>query len=131
MKTTSQEISKRLVEAGIEVDTYFSYSRRIDLEGYDFYLAWTDDVTPDDRWEIIPAPTADELGELLPYGIGTFELKFGKDMYVPYYAEYSDVINGSTEYLNRFDADTMADAMALMLLWLKENGHLDSKKEGR
>jgi hypothetical protein len=109
MKTTSQEISKRLVEAGMEVNGDFGW---FDFgEGVELFPV--EGIVERYRQGSIPAPTACELGELLPLYT---EVRKLQDGWVIECLDGDGYING---------VDTMADAMGLMLIWLKENGHLD------
>ena len=87
--------------------------------------------------EIIKAPTCRELGEWLPKSI-EYEVSGGyrhaylaitKDIegnwLVYYYDKARDFILGG----KAFKGEQLAFVLAKMLIWLKENGHIDFKKE--
>jgi len=107
MKTASLEISKRLVEAGITLETMFSYPV-IGLQE----PALTDCIDP--MYITCPAPTADELGELLPlYWFKHLPERYGVDCITNVLC-----LNATIEMVGN------ADKIAEYLLWLKENGHV-------
>ena len=120
MKTASLEVSRKVdrILSGAGVETEFSWMK-MPTET----LLFRTDIA--DRYiDSIPAPTACELGELLPdrvemMGCGHY-VKFSKIEH-----EYG-VTYGCSNIC--FWADTLADAMGLMLVWLKENGHLEEGK---
>ena len=79
--------------------------------------------------ELIPAPTACELGELLPSVINGGKLQITKenDMWDVDYmvsVDYEESYSSLNFWLGPME-NTMADAMGLMLIWLKENGRLN------
>ena len=126
---TSQQISKQLVEAGIVIES-------------DFWWQYTDVPLPDGtRWvvkhksrlsevdfelsspsDIIPAPIATELLERLPKYLTdeddmNWHLNISYDDYNTPYLSYQ--LNGM-EWFNAVTDDTVSDALALLLIRLKD-----------
>lgn len=108
MKTISIENAKRLKELGVDVNSTFKH---IQFEPGVYA------VTSSSCGEL-HAYTADEMGDLL-YG-NDFNIR---GMVVGRPANYiCECFVGGV--LRSQMAETMADAMALMLIWLIENGHV-------
>ena len=116
MKTVSLELAKQLKEAGIEIETYYSW--------YVSSMAGSAIVRSNVAYEnTIPAPTTDELLEWL----ATYcEVTLSN---VPYETEEGTQLAWvATAVLNSMDdtkdshssADTPADALAKLALWVKE-----------
>ena len=131
MKTASLEVSKKLEAVGVDVPTY---ARWYYSNGKASALSELE-VETLNQWATvkrmnIPAPTACELGELLPAFIDDHNLTIGKESFDGSYwisYEYRQ-ISGDRIVLKLFQADTEADSRGLMLCWLKENGHLEEGK---
>jgi len=120
MKTASLEVSRKLVEAGIAIDTEFSWNSC----PAGIVVGMTSA-----RWNEIPAPTACELGEVLPeicqyWTSTTYEPVEKVTRWVVFFI-YRDPSNKLRSLNHRESADTEADSRGLMLIWLKENGHLN------
>ena len=120
MKTTSRELSEKLVALGVEIESYFVH-KMVPLGGT--YLVPVKELNIHERKVSYPAPTACELMEVLPFKMKshghTYLLaiyKEPKNWYLGY--ECGDIYEGETY------ADNPADALALMLIWLIEEGHL-------
>ena len=123
MKTCSKESGARLVELGVERDSYFVWA---ELTG-----RWN----ADERWwcreqlgvkrlkGYAPAFTACELGEMLPDVIE----EDGQHRMVRI-TKYNKRWELAYEYTHGSLSDTMPEAMALMLIWLLENGHLTKEE---
>jgi len=110
MKTTSLEVGKRLMEAEIGVDSHFSWSW---IDGEDEHPVLTEDYDP--MFLVAYAPTADELGDLLPQDYATMNTGGLK----PWCCfKYLSTGTGDTD--GDTNAGTMADAIALMLIKIKE-----------
>ena len=129
MKTASLEVSRKLVEAGVAIDSFWGWEYLDDdKDGKSVYelIGFFDAMG-----SVIPAPTACELGELLPFELGEGCVAIEKDFAGRYSIDYivHNEYEPSDSALPRtfpfFNHDTMADAMGLMLIWLKENGFLD------
>lgn len=127
MKTASEEVSRKLERAGVnrlhtDKSWYYVNDRYIPLSEteanslMEFHYVKTLDVG---------APTACELGELLPSVVngGRLQIARGENYWD---VDYIDGWESSSigEWFGAY-SDTLADAMGLMLIWLKENGHLD------
>ena len=83
-------------------------------------------VIREEKWgaeEYISAPTASELGEALPYNYVLMKNNYqGEKDYICY-----DYENRNNDRLDKF-ADTLANAMAKMLIYLLEQGLINAKK---
>jgi len=123
MKVASLEVSKKLValDSALVGETHFIHARQVSWDGYtkEEYAVMPRDSATVGIWESFPAPTACELGELLPWGVDITFRKGTKFWHVE-----------SIQFDRYQYADTLADAMGLMLVWLKENGHME-KEEGK
>jgi hypothetical protein len=121
MKTCNLEVSKKLVEAGIEIKTYFV---KINIDQPESHQR----TLPSAMYNGLQSPTACELGELLPSVVVGEVAHYTLEMVADaddWYVRYVSANDGET--LLQFSVGPMADAMGLMLIWLKENGHLDGK----
>ena len=113
------ETCNKLKDLGIEIDSYFSWvSNDADYYGNSVTLV----LASKDygvEWEKIPAPTVEELLELMPGGIihdeGECLLETSHLGKHGVYYEPSDI---------EFEHDNFAEALAQMLIWLKEKGYL-------
>ena len=106
MKTISLDNAQRLQELGVTRESYFWY----DKDGRNSII--------DRKFHKYPAYTADELGEMLPVfpKWDIYKIPKGWKCYVKI---KNDHIIGHFNV-----ASAMADAMALMLIWLIENDHI-------
>lgn len=118
MRTATLETSIKLQEAAIVVETYFHWMK----------WAWggatfvadkeADHLQTDEAIVICPAPTFDEIWELLPKNISGYRLTMDDE-----YICYRNVFE-----LNPLNSipikENIAEAAAQLLLWCKENGHL-------
>ena len=135
----SLETARKLVEAGIKIEYYFFWVRTY---GFDIESKWEirtmkelivlgldqeieDDVHEVALFEVYPAPTAEELWELLPFCIGK---KPNSDL-TPY---MKDVTLGGIAYWDRESKEilhliviksTLCESFAKMAIWLKQNGY--------
>ena len=118
--TTSLELSKKLKEVGFPQDTYFYWSKNMDLvhwrvENREFYKV---DLRTD-----IAAPTAEELLEWLPayidkkQGLWLSLEKIDTATKNKYKACYGDE---GISYIERVD-NTPANAIARMVIYLAKN----------
>lgn len=122
------EQSKRLKELGVKLESFFAWielpngSYKIDYNfqnQFDYYMS-----------DLVPAPTAEEITELLPSMIkpkkNVCDLKisilFG-EYYVRY--EYKERHEFSEVYGN--SNKSLTQALADMLIWVIENNHLKLK----
>ena len=126
---TSLELSKRLCELGVKRESYFWWSAWSDhapAENVDCHeLHWQ--ITREDEGSLgtrYSAYTSSELGEMLPAECEFYKSEPGTVAYSKgiWCARYS----GDTEFAYR--ANSLADAMALMLIHLIEQGIIDPKK---
>jgi len=121
MKTISLENAKGLEELGVE---------RV---GYFYHLLYSEagnvicDGVGEANWRefpmSVPAYTADEIGEMLAHSDTVLSVPIEGTKEYKCYAENHVYSWGHCSY-----ADTMADAMALMLIWLIENGHVKAEE---
>jgi hypothetical protein len=123
-KVCSLELSRKLADAGVVVETEFVW---VNPNGDEWRVQRRSYANP--LKETIPAPLACELDSFLPD-----EIKIANAEYeiiierwkVKRLVNYTDPSTGAC--LHGLSADTMSDAMGLMALWLKENGHLEETK---
>lgn len=134
MKTVSLELAQLLTTAGIEVpsESYWVY-RGKDDENRDVWEQWTGKEVSEEGVDFPRhnAPNADELAEIMPTGVvqdGEYlHTYFLKDMYsTPQrtaWRAYLAPING-LHHLRCFyqEADSLSDAMAKMIIYLKREG---------
>lgn len=121
MKTVSLENGKRFVKLGVTAPPGFRW-RSSPLTGQQepFPAAGC----PAGAY---PAYTVDELGEMLPRETVVWWKDAGLNGEDLHAIEFKDHQRPRAQW-HSIEADTMADAMALMLIWLIENGHV--KAEG-
>ena len=120
MKTINLENAKRLRELGVTKESDFFW----ELNKVNKYFKGRcvyGDPTDDNEWAIaIPAYTADEIGDMLPQSVdclGYIMLEMDNGTWDCGYAKRG-------EFTLYESADTIADAMALMLIYLIENNHV-------
>lgn len=126
-QVVSLESAQRLAELGVSRHCLFYWELNKANKYFKGRVAYGD-PSIDNAWSIpFPAYTVAELGEMLPGHIaskaGTHYLlstvnNYG-EMIVWYENEWGDNFKGES-----FNDDSEADARALMLVWLIENGHL-------
>lgn len=104
---TSLELSKRLKELGCKQDSLFYWDDHSDI-GEGFIVTQEPDYT-----DAVSAYTAEELGEMLPKWYATYSDTI-KDREV-FICEQGDMTKPPYKF---FEAETMADAMAEMLIFL-------------
>jgi len=129
----NQENSQRLFELMPELKTEFwwknhmltAYGWSLEKEPYVDSDTYEQDIRgscirkPPKEAFICPAPLADEIAELLPYRIDDYFLKIQKNYQgdLAYNISYSD---GLDRYKIFKQADTLPDALCLMLIYLLE-----------
>jgi hypothetical protein len=123
MKTISVENAKRLRELGI---TKTAYLQHVHFNGYlpdgsdGHNKIINANLNPHDCYYLGDAYTADEVGDMLPKGTSVYRNP---------YDELDQWYCSSTLEGNNVKAhETMADAMALLLIWLIENGHVNPEE---
>lgn len=116
MKTCSKESGARLVELGVEKESHFRWLVRGEPNWKVPFLTCKTDWAY--NYDFVPAFTACELGEMLPEYFNVFRCEDGMCEC------HSNNVLHDVEHTY---ADTEAEARALMLIWLLENGHI--KKE--
>ena len=116
-KVCSLEWAKKVQEAGIFVETEFSYSRRVDLDGYQFSLVPSRHIserTTDYELEVYAAPLPCELMDVLSkHEISVVQEEEGIE------ATYWGTNNSDCHVAE--DKKNPADALAQLAIWLKEN----------
>jgi hypothetical protein len=123
----SLETAKKLVEAGIVLESVFSWFFNKNALYSTFpMLKFTNDNRA--RWSSYPAPTAEELWKLLPFCIGetpTSSLTPFMQTIILNTIVYRDSErkNDSVKWMVVVK-DTLCEAMSEMFFWLKENGYL-------
>ena len=123
MKTVSLEKAKALHEAGIIKESSFYWiPDEYDTED-NYILVWSNDFEGGVWYrERIPAPTTDELLEVLPDDISniyTLSVCNGK-----YIARHEVIKSVLREKVSQFENDNPADALADLLLELNKQGLL-------
>jgi hypothetical protein len=121
MKTISLENAKRLQELGLtSTESHFFYM----VCGGMNYLRprATTRVNPCDV--LIPSYTADEIGNMLPEK----HIKDGveRDLHMWWFGGWRCGYLNEAEIMLYEEGDTMADAMALMLVYLLENKYINA-----
>jgi len=138
-KTVSLETAKALQEAGIEVESYFVHVYNTIVKRSNVYVA-SMEISEKVRSSFIlvkyPAPQFEELAERLPTSLQrqpVFKTSYNPTLAFYHREREVDCSYDFAEeicYLEAFHietADTPSDAAAAMLIWLKENGHLEDK----
>lgn len=134
MKTVSLELAQLLTTAGIEVpsESYWVY-RGKDDENRDVWEQWTGKEVSEEGVDFPRhnAPNADELAEVIPNGVvqaGKYtHIYYLKDMYsTPQRTTWRAYLSPINElhHMRCFyqEADSLSDAMAKMLIYLKREG---------
>lgn len=111
---TSFEMSKAIEEAGIKLDTYFVW--HIPLSKRHPYIT---SIRTIDGTQQISAPTASELGEILPEYIPV-------DHYLSIHKQMEGWIVSYGEFINR-EGQSIAEGMGQMALFLKQSGYWEGK----
>jgi len=138
-QVVSLELAQKLKELGVKQESFFKWGNFTTDNG----IAWNLYVPPEfnkvphpDMWiHGISAFTVAELGEMLPYRIGEYDLRFWSVQFAGEHHKYcgylvdkedgSHFMNSRTDGMGNnvaFMADTEADARAKMLVYLLENG---------
>lgn len=142
-QVVSLKLSQKLHEFGVKSDSLFKWAKWIPPRGStysDDSIAWKlTRGTSSDDYELIPAYTVAELGNMLPNNLKiesqyyTYHLhyingKYGCSCYYAYYEPAEkrwiplNMIGHGTSILSNAEAD--ADARAEMLIWLIEERHV-------
>lgn len=111
-QVTSIEISKRLKELGVKQESYFYWLNPFKYQGFEIiqHYEWA----RNNHHEFYSAFTCSELVMLLPIRVNSGKRKSPKNTY---YCNW-DFKKGVHHSEN---AETLADAMGLMLIYLLEN----------
>ena len=115
----SIELAERLKELGVKQESLFYWNET--EKDNDYWLGEYGpiidiDLSEDKTGDYCSAYTSDELGEMLPR-VGWFTSTNKEGSYV----SFLNVATGE----KRFDDNTMANSMARMLIYLKENKLID------
>lgn len=126
-QVTSLELSKRLKELGVKQGSAFYWYFSIDDNKWKI----TDnELLKDERWEWCSSFTVAELGKMLPrsiemkssdIGFRGVWLSIGKTIDNDWYVMYSDPHPANKYRTFAENAETTADSMAKMLIYLLEN----------
>ena len=123
------EQSKKLKELGIGFESLFSYSWDwLCQPESDSILILTDVVAR--SWCSYPAPTAEEIAELLPALIQSnekYNLECDKQ-YGLWVVRYRNPNTNNKLKDKYFDNKSLTQALANMLIWLIENKHINPKE---
>jgi hypothetical protein len=114
------ETCKKLQELGIEIDSFFSwYQNYGDLNWH------LHSIREEIGTEILltPAPTAQELLDKLPDQITTNGFKYWLEIHKTG-ARYRTHRGCNDLVLKDTNNKNLAEALGLMILWLKENNHI-------
>jgi hypothetical protein len=126
-QVASKALCQELWDMGVRLDTYFAhFESRVVTNA--FCVECASNVRPlDNLAYIAPAPTIAELGEVLPGSRNAFDLVIKNMIYV-WRVEYRyTTIQGQNKWLlpeQWIDSETLADAMARMIIELIKNDHL-------
>ena len=119
IETTSLELSKKLVEAGVTGSHHFNWFERSDGAGLLSPLK-CDFCEFLNHKMVAPAFTACELGKRLPEDTAIIKTQEGW------------VVESAKSAFDFFGEHVvLAEAMGLMLLWLYENGHVSAEAGGK
>jgi hypothetical protein len=118
MKTCSKESGQRLVELGVERESYFKYVRDGERIRAVSTYEWSQHYY---HQSITPAFTACELGEMLK------EMNIGYRWNLAGEFECMFTLPNAINCYETYALD-MAEAMALMLIWLLESGHITKEQ---
>ena len=119
------EYAKKIKELGVKQEGLFKWHSKLDGKGNRVYTEIV--YLPIKQMEQdYSAFTCGELGEMLPYylvGKGELTIKknYLRDKRTGWNVRYEKTINCKGEPLPTICGDIMANAMALMLIWLIEN----------
>lgn len=132
----SLEWSQKLIDAGIVVESHFCWI--LDRNNPKIYVAPAGGYSEADQKRygytiVCPAPLFPELAELLPSKISpdrysvydSFSIDRSEGVYE---ASYEGESMDECSCLHATEANTPANAVAAMLIWLKKNGHLEEEK---
>ena len=133
------QTAKRMAELGIKIDTVFYWVKAkapigiwvwTIIERYRDSTIFADGKA--DRDSLLPAPTAEEAGKILPKqvdydvsenGYRSLNLTVGKTIINDgYYVMYSDPHPANKVPVYSQHADTLSESLCLMACWLKEKG---------
>lgn len=123
-QVVSLELAARLKELGVKQTSLFCWSELESVPSGREYKVYYKDCYSDTNYLDIAAFTASELGEMLPASIVyedydlTLGMAKGVDNWITLYYE-----EDSSPPID-FRASTLADSMALMLIYLIENGYV-------
>lgn len=117
-QVTSLEISKRLKELGVKQESHFEWECNGAIQGnmYDTIVHISNPDAYDVNCEYISAFTCSELGEMLPAHLQIDKYQSSKYLWSVYYSDMQ--MRGVSHKEN---ADTLADAMGKMLIYLEEH----------
>jgi len=126
----SLELAKKLKELEVKQNSLFYWIDVFEnMEGNEecwqiHHISWLEKEK--ESYHVTSAFTCGELGEMLPYylvGKGELTIKknYLRDKRTGWNVRYEKTINCKGEPLPTICGDIMANAMALMLIWLIEN----------
>lgn len=131
-QVTSLEMSKKLKEAGFELDTPFYIDQVgsvIVVDQDDPELSWDDDLLED---QLVKAYTFQQLWEALPKTIMGPLHSISKELDAYGYVHYSNDDGYSIDFEPGFrgirDIDSTTDSAAQAILWCIKNGYLYIKQ---
>lgn len=112
MKTVSLELSKALKEAGVEIKTEYTWFSDPYKPEHVHARKYAPNLNV-----VCPAPTTDELLEWLPFGASVMK---ALDVDWKRHCYHATIIDADNPDNKKFYADTPADALAKLALWVKE-----------
>ena len=125
------EQSKKLKELGVEIDSYFWWCDYGKKGSTDYIIESKLPEICRQNIGTYPAPTAEEIAELLP---GQIKIEgnlyeYCQEKVCKRYDMSYVCIEDNLEHLNIIKhADTLTQALASMLIWLIENKHINPKE---
>lgn len=120
-QVVSLELSKKLKELGVRQESLFFRVKTLAADGW-FYRMWNEKMLAE--VESVSAFTVAELGEMLPFELGSRFLSIHEDVrggWDIYYEKNSLGAIVSILQMEVIWGDTLADALAKMLIYLLEN----------
>lgn len=115
------EQSKRIEELGIKIDSYFSWVSSISEIKFNLVAAASIKLACS---AYLPAPTAEEIAELLPFQIPT-----GEDLLVDFKIwKYPDIYSCGYYGFRITHKKSLAQALADLLIWLIQNNRINPKE---
>ena len=129
-QTTSLELSKKLRALGVPQKSCFYWKLSEIQQKYvlvDYTAIKIDHSKKPRNWDypVYSAYLSDQIGRWLPIN---FSYSRGSERWhVRYWSANPDPLRTSSTFVHHIEHESMVEAMALMLIYLIENGYIDVK----